>query len=205
MAEHFERAGLTVCVAESNPRICDALAERLDRSMVLHADITDIETLLSEGLGKADVVLAVTENQERNILASLLAKRNGVRRALCLVDRQAYVSLVPSLGIDACVSPRLSTASAILKYVRRGGVLSVATVEENQAEVIEVLITEKPSWLGRPLKDLEFPKGALVGAVVRGAEAFIPTGGTVLQPGDRAVIFALPEAVVRVENFFGAQ
>ena len=204
VAEHFERAGLEVRVVDPDRGCCEALAERLDHAVVLNTDVTDIDTLLSEGLEKTDVLVAATEDEEVNILASLLAKRHGARRALCLVDRPAYVSLASTLGVDACISPRLSTASAILKYVRRGGVLSMATVEENQAEVVEILITESPAWLGKPLKSLDFPGGAIVGAVMRRDEAFIPTGDTVLQSGDRAVVFALPEAVVRVESFFGA-
>ncbi|MBE0618346.1 MAG: Trk system potassium transporter TrkA, partial [Proteobacteria bacterium] len=204
VAEHFERLGLRVKVVDPSRAVCEGLAERLGQSVVLHAEVTDVETLKAEGLGKADVAVATTENEEANILASLLAKRHGARRALCLVNRPAYVSLVPTLGIDACISPRLSTASAILKYVRRGGVLNVATVEENQAEVMEMLITSAAGWLGQPLKSLSFPPGAIVGAVVRAGEAFIPTGETILEAGDRAVIFALPEAVVRVEDFFGS-
>ncbi|MBI5445779.1 MAG: NAD-binding protein, partial [Deltaproteobacteria bacterium] len=192
-----------VRVVDEDRRVCEGLAERLGQALVLHTEITDMETLLAEGLDKADVVVAVTGNQEKNILACLLAKRHGARRALCLVDRPTYVSLVPSLGIDACVSPRLSTASAILKHVRRGRVLSVATVEENQAEVLEMMIDDSPTWIGSPLKAIEFPEGSLVGAVLRDGEAFIPSGDTVLRPGDRAVVFALPEAVTWVENFFG--
>lgn len=204
VAESFERAGVDVRVVEEDRRVCEGLAERLQRALVLHTEITDVETLVAEGLAKADVVVATTQDQEKNILAALLAKRQGARRALCLVDRPAYVSLVPSLGIDACVSPRLSTASAILKHVRRGGVLSVATVEENEAEVLELLITDSIPWLGSPLSVLPFPEGALVGAVFREGQAFIPDGDTVLRPGDHAVVFALPEAVTRVEDFFGS-
>ncbi|MEW6488213.1 MAG: Trk system potassium transporter TrkA [Thermodesulfobacteriota bacterium] len=204
VAHHFERLGIQVKVVDPSRAVCEGLAERLGKAVVLHAEVTDVGALQAEGLGKADVVVATTENEEVNILASLLAKRHGAHRALCLVNRPAYVSLVPGLGIDACISPRLSTASAILKYVRRGGVLSVATVEENQAEVLELLVTPEFRWLGRPLKTLEFPAGAIIGAVVRGPDAFIPDGETALQPGDRAVTFALPEAVPTVEDFFGA-
>ncbi len=204
VAEHFEQAGLDVRVVEADRTVCESLADRLGRSVVLHADPTDVATLLAEGLAQADVVVAATDREETNILASLLARRHGARRALCLVDRPAYVSLVPTLGLDACISPRLSTASAILKYVRRGGILNMATIEENQAEVLEVRIPDKPAWLGTPLKALAFPAGAIVGAVVRGDDAFIPSGDTVLTPGDRVVVFALPDAVVRVEDFVGA-
>ncbi len=203
VAQHFERAGLDVRVADGDRTTCEFLADRLGRTTVIHAEITDMPALVSEGLDKADVVVAATPNEETNILASLLAKHHGAHRALCVVNRPAYVSLVPSLGIDACISPRVSTASAILKFVRRGGVLSVATVEENQAEVIELRITPELPWAGKPLRAVAFPSGSILGAVVRGDASFIPTGDTVLQPGDRAVVFALPEATVQVERFFG--
>ncbi|GAB4259621.1 MAG: Trk system potassium transporter TrkA [Deferrisomatales bacterium] len=205
VARHFEGNGVQVRVVDPARSVCEDLAERLTHSVILHTEVTDVETLLSEGVASADVVIAATDDEEANILASLLAKKHGAKRALCLVDRPAYVSLVPSLGIDACISPRLSTASAILKYVRRGGVLNVATVEENQAEVLEMRIPGSAPWVGRPLKAVNFPEGAVVGAVLRGDDALIPGGNTVLQPGDRAVVFTLPESVVQVEDFFGAQ
>lgn len=203
VAQQLEARKLDVRIADPDRSLCARLAERLGRTVVFHCEITDVQSLAAEGLGEADLVVAASENEEANILASLLAKRRGVRRALCVVNRPAYVSLVPSLGIDACVSPRLSTSSAILRYVRRGGVLSMATVEENDAEVVELLIEPSVGWLGQPLKALSFPTGAILGAVVRGTEAIIPTGDTVLEPGDRAVVFALPEAIVAVEEFFG--
>ncbi|WP_025323766.1 Trk system potassium transporter TrkA [Deferrisoma camini] len=203
VAEHFEQNRAEVTLVEPNRARCEELARRATRATVINADITEVDVLLSEGIGKADVVVATTPNEEKNILASLLAKRHGARRALCVVDRPAYVGLVPSLGIDACISPRLSTASAILKYVRRGGVLNMATVEENQAEVLELRIPEAFAWARRPLREIPFPDGAIVGAALRGDQAFIPTGDTTLDPGDRIVVFALPEAVVAVEDFFG--
>jgi trk system potassium uptake protein TrkA len=205
VAQRLEARKLDVRIADPDRSLCARLAERLDRAVVLQSEITDVQALAGEGLGEADVVLATSESEETNILAALLAKRQGARRALCVVNRPAYVSLVPSLGIDACVSPRLSTASAILRYVRRGGIVSIATVEENDAEVVELLIEPSVGWLGQPLKSLSFPSGALLGAVVRGADAIIPTGDTVLQAGDRAVVFALPQAIVQVEEFFGVE
>ena len=205
VARHFERTGVRVAVVDPDPEVCDRLAERLHSATVLRTDITDVDTLISEGLSETDVVMAVTENEETNILASLLAQRHGAKRSLSVVNRPAYVGLVPTLGIDACVSPRLSTASAILKYVRRGGILSVATVEENQAEVIEILIPDSPAFVGKKLMELAFPRGAIIGAIVSDTEAQIPSGETVLQAGDHAVVFAVPEAVADVEAFFEAQ
>jgi trk system potassium uptake protein TrkA len=104
--------------------------------------------------------------------------------------------------VDACISPRLSTAGAILKYVRRGEVLSMAMVEECKAEVIELILPESSKILGKPLKEVKVPRGAIIGALVRGEEVIIPGGHDQLAAGDRAVIFTLPEAVVPVEEFF---
>ncbi len=202
-SRQLEKAGLRVTVVDPDPDVCDRLAERLDNATVINTEITDVEILKGEGLSVTDVVVVTTADEEKNILAALLAKRHGAERALCVVDNPDYVSLAPTLGIDACVSPRLSTASAILKYVRRGGVLSVATVEENQAEVIEVLIPAEAPYGGKRLKEVSFPHGAVVGAIVGKDEIEIASGDTVLQPGARAVVFAVPESVMAVEAFFG--
>jgi trk system potassium uptake protein TrkA len=203
VARHFEKNKLRVTVVDPDDATCDRLAEQLDSAMVLKAPIIDVATLTSEGIGLSDVVVAVSGDEERNILAALLAKKNGASRALCLVDTPDYVSLAPSLGIDACVSPRLSTANAILKYVRRGGVLSVATVEENQAEVIEFLVSGEMPFIGKKLKDLSFPTGAIIGAIVTDERIEIASGDTVMHEGDRVVAFAVPESIVAVEAFFG--
>jgi trk system potassium uptake protein TrkA len=203
VARHFEKNKLRVTVVDPDDATCDRLAEQLDSAMVLKAPIIDVATLTSEGIGLSDVVVAVSGDEERNILAALLAKKNGASRALCLVDTPDYVSLAPSLGIDACVSPRLSTANAILKYVRRGDILSVATVEENQAEVIEFLVSGEMPFIDKKLKDLSFPTGAIIGAIVTDERIEIASGDTVMHEGDRVVVFAVPESIVAVEAFFG--
>jgi trk system potassium uptake protein len=205
LVEHLEADGIDVRVVDPDRSVCEELAQQLQRAVVLHAEIIDVDALVAEGLDKADVVVAVSEAEETNILACLLAKRRGARRALCMVNRPAYVSLVPSLGIDACISPRLSTASAILRRVRPSGLVNLAMVEENQAEVLELAVTKGLEWLGKPLNAVGFPPGAIAGAVVRGTEALIPTGETILQPGDRAIVFALHEAVLAVERFFAVR
>ncbi|NIQ89349.1 MAG: hypothetical protein GWN93_09865 [Deltaproteobacteria bacterium] len=169
---------------------------------VIHAEGTDIDTLHDEGIEDTDVFVAVTQEDEGNILCSLLAKRLGAKRAIALVSQPQYVSLAPSIGVDACISPRLSTAAAILKYVRRGEVLSMAMVEECHAEVMEFLLPEGSKILGKPLKHIQIPRGAIIGAVLRGEEVIIPDGEDQLAAGDRTVIFTLPEAVARLDNLF---
>ena len=134
-------------------------------------------------------------------MCSLLAKSYGAKRAIAIVDRHEFVTLAPSLGVDACVSPRLVTASAILKYVRPPGVTSLATLEHGNAEVLEIVMPTASPVLGRPLKDIDVPEGAVIGIIVRGSEVVIPSGEDHLEAGDHVIVFALPEAIPRIERF----
>jgi trk system potassium uptake protein TrkA len=148
------------------------------------------------------VFIAVTGEDESNILCSLLAKRHGAKRAIALVNQPKYVSLTPTLGLDVCISPRLATAAAILKYVRRAEVVSMAVIEQSDSEVIEFSLRADNPALGQPLKSLNLPQGAIVGAIVRGDQAIVPTGDDQFQAGDHVVVFSLPEAVPQVSRFF---
>jgi trk system potassium uptake protein TrkA len=121
---------------------------------------------------------------------------------MALVNKPELLNLAPSLGIDACVSPRIAAASAILKYVRRGGVVSLAAIEGSNAEVLEIQVKGDSGIINRPLKDLHFPADAIIGAIVRGSEYEIPTGLSHVEADDRVVIFALPGAFAKVERFF---
>ncbi|AJF07403.1 Trk system potassium transporter TrkA [Geoalkalibacter subterraneus] len=203
IAQELEELRFDVHLIDHDITRCEELASKLNRTMVIHTEGTDIRTLVSEGIEGADVFMAVTGDDETNILCSLLAKKHGARRALALVNKPEYLNLAPSLGVDACVSPRLAAGAVILKHVRRGGVLSLATVEGSNAEVLEIEVPAECSVVNTPLKDLTFPQGAIIGAIMRQGNYIIPTGETQLQPLDRVVIFTLPEALPKVEGYFG--
>lgn len=202
IAQELEALRFDVHLIDHDEARCEDLASRLRRAMVIHTEGTDIRTLISEGIEGADVFMAVTGDDETNILCSLLAKKHGARRALALVNKPEYLNLAPSLGVDACVSPRLAAGAVILKHVRRGGVLSLATVEGSNAEVLEIEVPTECAMVRTPLKDLTFPHGAIIGAIVRQGSYIIPTGDTMLHPLDRVVIFTLPEALPKVESYF---
>lgn len=202
LARNLEARHFNVRLVERDPSRCETLSAKLQKTMVIHAEGADIRTLLDEGVGRADVFIAVTENDETNILCSLLCRHHGTSRTLALVSRPELLDLAPSLGIDACVSPRLAAAGAILKYVRRGDVLSLAAVEGSNSEVLEILIKEGSPIVNTPLKDLNVPRGALIGAIVRGNKYQIPDGDTSLKVGDRVLVFSLPTALAKVERFF---
>lgn len=202
IAEELERLRFDVRLVERDEARCEKLSAKLKRTMIIHAEGTEIDTLIEEGIEEADVFIAVTGNDESNILCSLLARQHGARRVMALVNKPELLTLAGSLGIDACVSPRLAAAGAILKYVRRGEVISLATIEGSNAEVLEIEVKAGRQVIGKKLKILHFPQGAIIGAIVRGQNYEIPTGDSTLEAGDRVVIFALPGALAKVERFF---
>ena len=202
IAEELERLRFEVRLVERDEARCEKLSAKLKKTMVIHAEGTEIDTLIEEGVERADVFIAVTGNDESNILCSLLARQHGARRVMALVNKPELLTLAGSLGIDACVSPRLAAAGAILKYVRRGEVISLATIEGSNAEVLEIEVKAGRQVIGKKLKTLHFPQGAIIGAIVRGQNYEIPTGESTLEAGDRVVIFAMPGALAKVERFF---
>ncbi|PNU18705.1 Trk system potassium transporter TrkA [Geothermobacter hydrogeniphilus] len=202
VAAGLEKLGFDVRLIDRDEKRCEKLSASLRRTLVIHAEGTDVRTLCEEGINDADFFIAVTENDESNILCSLLARQHGVRRTLTLVNQPELLNLAPSLGIDACVSPRLAAASAILKYVRRGDIISLAAIEGSNAEVLELEVKADSQVINTPLRNLHFPAGAIIGAIVHDRTYEIPTGESRLQAGDRVVIFAMPEALAKVETFF---
>lgn len=202
VAQNLEKLQFHVKLVEKDEHRCFELAEELDKAVVLNAEGLDVQTLRDEGLSGADVFVAVTENDQTNILTCLLAKQHGARRTLALVSQPELIGLATDLGIDVCISPRLAAAGAILKFVRRGEIVSLTAVEGSNSEVLEFEIRQGNSLIGKPLHELHFPRGAIIGAIVRGKSYQIPTGESVLAEGDRVVIFALPSALQKVERFF---
>ncbi len=202
IAREMEQLHFSVRLIEHDEKRCIELSSKLNKTMVIHSEGNDVRTLIDEGVEGADVFIAVTDNDETNILCSLLARHHGARRTLSLVNSPEFLTLAPSLGVDACISPRLAAAGAILKYVRRGGVISLATIEGSNAEVLELEIKSGNPIIGKSLKEIDFPEGAIVGAIVHQQSYEIPTGESRLLAGDRVVIFALPDALHKVERFF---
>ncbi|MDT8339902.1 MAG: Trk system potassium transporter TrkA [Longimicrobiales bacterium] len=202
LAEMLEQNGIECTILDHDRRRCLELAERLPRSLVLHADATDLELLEMEGVAGIDGFVACTGQDETNMLASLLAKSVGARKVVSLVHRFAYLSIVAKVGIDAAVSPRMSTVNAILRYVRRGRVLTVAALQGIDAEAIEFSVGPGAPIVGRPLHEVQIPAGAFIGTILRGEEIILPRGGDCIQAGDEVIVFTLPEAISRVERLF---
>ena len=202
LAQHLEEHGVDCTILDIDRKRCAELADMLPKALVLHADATDMELLEMEGIEGIDGFVALTPRDETNMLASLLAKTQGARKVISLIHRFDYVPLVSRVGIDAAVSPRLSTVNAILRYVRRGNVASVATLKGIDAEAIEFDVRRRARVVGRAIQDISFPRGAVVGGILRNSKVIMPRGRDEIQPGDRVVIFALPDAIGEIEKLF---
>jgi trk system potassium uptake protein len=192
-------------VVEHSKKRAEHVAKTLKRSVVLQGSVLDMEILEEANVAAAETVVAVTNDDETNIMASLLAKRMGSERAITLINSETYIPLTPSLGIDVVVSPRNITVSTILQHVRRGRIHSVHSIHDGFGEIIEAEAMETTSLVGVPLKETELPDNVLVGAVVRDGEVIVPRGDTVIQVNDRVVLFAAAEAVRDVEKMFSVR
>lgn len=181
---------------------CQELAEELPGALVLHGDATDLELLEMEGVEGVDGFVAFTGQDETNMLSSLLAKTSGARKVVSLIDRVQYVPLVSKVGVDAVVSPRMSTVNAILRYVRRGNVRSVATLKGIEAEAMEVVVGSGAPILGRPFREVDFPVNGIVGAILRDGRVLTPRGDDAVREGDRVIVVTLPDAVAAFEDLF---
>lgn len=202
LAEMLEEHGIGCTLLERDRVRAVTLAETLDSTLVLHGDATDLDLLEMEGIGDADGFVAFTGSDETNLLSCLLARNLGTRKVVSLVERMDYIPLVSRVGVDAAVSPRLSTVNAILSYVRRGSVLSVATLKGTAAEAIEFDISRAFRCAGVPLAEARFPADSLIGAIIRGNRVIIPRGTDVIRAGDRVIVFTLSRAVHEVEALF---
>lgn len=189
-------------VIELDPIRAEAIAQSLPRTVILHGDAMDPELLQEANAARADTIIAVTDHDETNILASLLAKRHGASQAIVLVTRPAYTELLTPLDLDVIINPRAITASIILQRVRRGRVRAVHSIGDNFGEIIDIEALESSAIVGKTLAQSKLPHGAVVGAIVRGDEVIIPRAETVIQASDRVVLFATGSVVKKVERIF---
>jgi trk system potassium uptake protein TrkA len=201
-ASLFVENGINTVLIDQEARLCRAVAEFDDRVVVVQGDPTDPKVLQSEDVANADVLIGMTGWDEVNILGCLLGKSLGVPETVARVQRFEFLQLLPGLGIDAAVSSRLAAANAILRFVRRGTIHSVVTFQDTDAEAIELEIGPTSKAVGKNLHDVGLSEKAIVAGVIRTGETFVPRGATVLNAGDRLIVFVFPEAIPAVESLF---
>ncbi|MFO7665778.1 MAG: Trk system potassium transporter TrkA [Desulfobacterales bacterium] len=200
IAQEIEKRPYHLRIIEANRERCQFLAEKLNSAIVLHGDGTDKTLLEEENVRDMDMVISLTGNEETNFLTSLLVKNMGARRTMTRINKFAYMPIISDIGLGNIISPRLSAINSIVQHVRRGKILSSVSLKGEEAEVLEALALETSGIIGKPLKDLDFPTGAIVLAVTRGKTSIIPDGNTVIQPNDRVVILSTRQNIQRVER-----
>ena len=195
--------GMEVKLVESSRERAEHLAELLEGVLVIHGDPSDIDLLVREGLSDMDAVVALTKDEEANLVSCLMAKHLGVRKTVALLSKGAYIPISQSIGLDAAVSQKLAVSREVLRFLRGAHVQSVATIQGLDAEILELQAEAGSSITEAPLMEQKLPRGLLVGAVV-GKNVEIATGQTHVQPGERAIVFATPDRVGDVESYFRA-
>lgn len=193
---------INIKLIESDPEKAQAIAEQLTHTLVINDDARNVEMLIEEGLETTDAILATTGNSETNIISCIHAKRLGVKKTIASVENIDYIDLVENMGIDAIINKKLIAASYIFRFTLDADVPSVVCLTGADAEVLEFVVRDGARITKAPLLELDFPKDAIIGGVVRGAESFIAKGDTVFLPNDRVVVFALPLSLQKVQNFF---
>jgi len=203
LAERLCTQGMKVKVIEQNNDQCRELAEKLPEAFVLCADGSDLELLCHEGIKDIDAFVTVTGLDEENLLLALLAKQMGAQRVIAKVSRPGYAPLVEQLGVDYAISPRLITASEVLRFTKGGRLLSLSLLLNEKAEVIELIVQHGSKIAGRPLHKSGLPAGTIIGTIMRGNKVIIPQGNDIIKEHDRLVIFALGHNVNIIESMCG--
>ena len=193
---------VSVKLIELNGERARFTAEMLPGISVIQGDGLDPEILEEANVTKTETIVAVTDDDETNILSSLLAKRYGAERAVTLINKTTYSPLITTLGIDVVVNPRAITVSKILQHVRRGRIRAVHSLGDGFAEIIEATAVESSPLVGKPLREAKLPDGVIVGAVIHNGEVAIPRGDTIIHPDDRIIILAAADAVKKMEKLF---
>ncbi|WP_123533662.1 Trk system potassium transporter TrkA [Halosimplex salinum] len=190
-ARLLEQSGFTPRLIEQDEDRARWLAENLPKTTVLNSDATDQELLDQENVGMADLLVAALENDQQNLLATLLAKRKGTDRAITVVNTGDFAELFEAVGVDVAVSPRKATAEEITRFTRARRAENVAIIEGDKAEVLELEVDAESVLAGRSIREAtsDIPEGVVIGAITRGDEHITPRGDTVVREGDHVVVF----------------
>ncbi len=195
--------GKDVRIIEKDYERCKELSALYPEATVINGNISDQDVFEEENIAYTDAIITTTQSEELNILAGVYAKSKGVKRAVALIDKLNYTTLATNLGIDSCISAKLSSVDAILKFIRKGNIKNVYTIFEGQAEAIEFIVgSSNKNIIGKKIMDLKFPSGCLIIAVQRHRKTIIPTGSLVIEEGDSIITFAAHDEISRLEELF---
>lgn len=191
--------GKDVRIIEKDYEKCKELSALYPEATVINGNISDRDVFEEENIAYTDAIITTTQSEELNILAGVYAKGKGVKRAVALIDKLNYISLASNLGIDSCISAKMSSVDAILKFIRKGNIKNVYTIFEGQAEAIEFMVTKNKKIIGKKLMELKLPEGCLIITIKRNRKTIIPDGSFVIDEGDSIIAFVAHDVISELE------
>lgn len=201
-ASLLNKLSIKTKLIEMNKQKCEKIAELLPQTLVINGDGTNIELLKEEGIETIDGFVAVTGYDEENLLVSLLAKHLGTKKVIAKISRTNYIPILEKIGINAVVNPRIITASAILRFLRQGELISQTLLKEGEAEVIELIAQKGSKIINKNLKIISLPANSIIGAIIRKGEIIIPHGEDFINEGDKVIIFTKITEIKKIEQLF---
>lgn len=193
---------LNIKLIEQDQDKCFKIADKLDKTLVINGDGANIDLLMEEGIERMDAFIAVTGNSETNILSCLLAKKMGVKRTIAEIENIDYIDLAENIGIDTIINKKLIAASRIFRYTMNAEVASIKCLTAADAELLEFLVRQGAPITKKTIREIQIPKGAIIGGVVRNNKGLIAKGDMQIQAGDKVIVFALPEAIHDIQSLF---
>ena len=197
-----QKKNWSIKLIEPDYDTAEELAIELKNAMILHGNPTDPDLLAAEGITDMDAFIAVTDDEESNIISCLMAKHLDVKKTVALVSKPDFIPLSQTIGLDAVVNKKVAASNEIHRYVRSGQVISVTELRGIKAEVIELLVSEKSKVIGKQIQKLKLPEGCIIGGILCNGSVEIATGTTVINANDRVMVFCLPDAIDKVTKLF---
>jgi trk system potassium uptake protein TrkA len=191
-----------VKLIESDREKAFELADELPDTLVINSDGRNVELLEEENIHEMDAFISVTGNSETNIMSCLVAKSKGVKKTIALVENMDYFHLSHSIGIDTLINKKLLAANNIFRYIRKGEVVAMTKLNNMNAELLEFIVSSSSQVCNKKIKDLDFPRSAIIGGIVRDGEGLIALGDFVIRPSDRIVVCCLSRSIKKVEKLF---
>ncbi len=198
------RRPFQVKLVEPDVARCELLSRELSHTLILQGDAADLDLFRQEEMAQTDAVVAVSGDDRTNIIAGVLAKQSGIKKIICEVVDPQFAPVYGALGLDSIINPRLITASQILRFTHREELVSLSILNDERAEILELLLPDSAPVAHKKVAEANFPRGMLIGALIRRQEVIIPRGQTRLLPGDHLIIFTLPEISGQLQHYFAA-
>ncbi|MDA0325603.1 MAG: Trk system potassium transporter TrkA [Bacteroidetes bacterium] len=201
-AKELSKTDFNIKIVEKSKERALELADQLSNALIINGDGRNVELLEEENINAMDAFISVTGNSETNIMSCLVAKSKGVKKTIALVENMDYFALSHSIGVDTLINKKLLAANSIFRYVRKGEVVAMTKLTNMEAELLEFVVKPTSKICYQFIKEVDFPRAAIIGGVIRNESGIIALGDFKIEPGDRVVVCCLPEAISKVEHLF---